>query len=312
MPGGAPGPAVPEQAPPAPPPVPRADIYDPLANGEELIAKALERARLRDTHVLIEWGGNWCGWCHKLHHEFNQNELIQPLVAEEFELVLIDAGENQELLKKYGGEDADFAYPHLTVLNADGKVLTNQETGSLEIGPRHDPEKVAAFLKKWSPEQKDAETLLQAALSQAKAENKSVLLHVGDPYCGWCVRLSRFLHGHQEQFAKDYVLLHVDTQRMLHGQAVADRFQPKAGNIGHPWMAILAADGTTRSSSIDAAGENIGCPSSPEEIEHFLTMLRSTRQQLTDQELDQFSLELNQERERREQKRLDQLVAPKN
>lgn len=39
----------------------------------------------------------------------------------------------------------------IVVLDADGKRLTTQDTGKLEEGDRHDPNKVLAFLNQWAP-----------------------------------------------------------------------------------------------------------------------------------------------------------------
>src|SRR5690606_4036389 len=62
----------------------REPIYDPEADGEALIAAALERAKAEHKHVLIEWGGNWCGWCFKLHDVFTTDEQVRPIVQEEY------------------------------------------------------------------------------------------------------------------------------------------------------------------------------------------------------------------------------------
>lgn len=128
---------------------PRPPIYDEQLAGAPAIAAALTRARAGGKHVLIEWGGNWCSWCYKLHDVFHNDPIVQPLVTEHYELLLLDEKLNRQLMEEYGGKETQFGFPHLTVLDAQGKVLTNQETGSLETGDHHDPEKVAAFLKQW-------------------------------------------------------------------------------------------------------------------------------------------------------------------
>lgn len=268
----------------------RAPIYIEAANGSELIAAALQRAQRDHKHVLIEWGGNWCGWCYKLHDVFHQDSTVQPLVHEEFELVLIDQGKNKELMLQYAGEAGVSGFPHLTVLDAAGAVLTNQETGSLEVGPQHDPQKVSAFLQKWMPAKQDAEQLLTAALAAAGSEQKSVLVRVGSPYCGWCNVLSTFMQEHQSVFATDYVDLKIDTMRMTNGAQVADRLQP-GGADGIPWMVILDSTGKTVATSIGPEG-NIGYPYQPQEIAHFLTMLKSTRKRLTDADLEAIAADL--------------------
>ncbi len=46
----------------------------------------------------------------------------------------MDSGPNKTLMLEYGGKDRQYSFPHLTVLDEQGKVLTNQERGSLEEG----------------------------------------------------------------------------------------------------------------------------------------------------------------------------------
>jgi len=129
----------------------REPIYDPQADAPALIAAAVKRARHDHKHVLIEWGGNWCGWCYKLHDVFKQDEKVSPIVYQEFELVLIDSNSNTELMHRYGGKERQYSFPHLTVLDDNGMVLTNQNTEPLEEGSGHSREKVAEFLSTWSP-----------------------------------------------------------------------------------------------------------------------------------------------------------------
>ena len=42
------------------------------------------------------------------------------------------------------------ASPVIVVLNSDGKQLTTQDSGKLEEGDHHSPEKVLTFLEQWS------------------------------------------------------------------------------------------------------------------------------------------------------------------
>jgi len=145
------------------------------------------------------------------------------------------------------------------------------------------PAKVADFLKKWRPEVQNAETLLSASLAQAKAEDKKVLIQVGTPYCGWCRVLSRFVDANKEIFAKDYVHLKIDTQRMLHGKEITERYRP-SDKLGVPWMVILDDTGKSLINSLGPQG-NTGYPSEPSEIDHFLTMLTTTRNKITNSDL---------------------------
>jgi hypothetical protein len=48
------------------------------------------------------------------------------------------------------GGPTRFGLPSIVILDAAGKELTTQDTGELGEGEHHSPEKVMAFLKKWS------------------------------------------------------------------------------------------------------------------------------------------------------------------
>lgn len=279
----------------------REPIYDVEADGKELIAAAVKRAKAEGKRVLIEWGGNWCGWCYKLHDVFKRDELVSPIVFQEYELVLVDSTSNRELMESYGGKDTRYAFPHLTILDASGKVLTNQETSSLEIGPKHDPQAVAEFLNKWRPEPINAEDALAAALHLASEQDKRVLLHAGTPYCGWCKVLSAFLTEHETLLSKDFIDLKIDTMRMQHGKEVAARFLPH-GSTGVPWMAILDASGKVLATSVGPQG-NVGFPLRPAEIDHFVSMLSGTKQRLQQEDLQRLRSDLDAYRVEYEERR---------
>ena len=58
---------------PAPGAAKRASIYDKAADANVQVARAGERAKHGDKRILLMFGGDWCGWCHKLHDLFKTN-----------------------------------------------------------------------------------------------------------------------------------------------------------------------------------------------------------------------------------------------
>lgn len=282
-----------------------AKIYDTETPGNELIATALRQAKRDHKRVLVEWGYNSCIWCIRLHDTFTRNSVVKPLIREEYVLVLVDSHKNQDLLHFYGGKDRSFSYPHLTILDDEGQVLVNQNTEPLEKGKGHDAEVVADFLMKWMLPKIDAEEAISKGLQQAATEQKRVLLRVGDPYCGWCTVLAQFLLDHADLMSQDYVDVKVDTTRMTNGKEVAARYQPSKDFPGAPWIVILDPSGKTLATSIAPEG-NIGYPYQPSEIDHFISMLRSTRQKLTDADLDKLHANLTAYRTERESKKQKQ------
>jgi thioredoxin-related protein len=130
-------------------------IYDESADGSKQIADALALANKDGRRVLLQFGANWCPWCHKLHALFDSDKDIAALLKRDYVVVLIDVnkGHNSATDEKYG-KPTKLGLPVLVVLDADGKQLTTKDSGELEEGNHHSPEKVLAFLKKWSPQTK--------------------------------------------------------------------------------------------------------------------------------------------------------------
>jgi hypothetical protein len=58
-----------------------------------------------------------------------------------------EENKNEKVLSRYPKIEG---YPHIFVLEKNGKLLHSQDTGLLESGDHHDHDKVLAFLKKWA------------------------------------------------------------------------------------------------------------------------------------------------------------------
>jgi thiol-disulfide isomerase/thioredoxin len=274
----------------------RPDLYDTKTDGKVLVDKALAKAAKLDKRVLLVWGGNWCGWCHKLHEHFAKERETGKLLFNEYEVAWIDVGDaktkrNEDLLAGY--VEKLQGVPYLTVLDSAGKVLTNQETGALEEGDHHDAAKVKAFLEKWRVPPKDADTVFADALAKAKAESKLVFFHVSAPWCGYCHKLEEF--AAKPEIAKilgaDFVMLKIDNERMTHGADVEKRLRTEKSS-GIPWIAFLDADGKKLATG-DGPKGNIGCPWEPQEIAWFMGMLRKVRNRMTEEQLVELEAALN-------------------
>src|SRR6185436_241575 len=113
--------------------------------GSAQISHALALAKKEHKNVLLQFGANWCGWCHKLHELFASDKAIAAEIKKSFEVVLIDVnkGHNQSIDTKYGNPTR-FGLPVIVILGADGEQLTTKNTEELEEGDHHSPTKVAA------------------------------------------------------------------------------------------------------------------------------------------------------------------------
>jgi thiol-disulfide isomerase/thioredoxin len=273
----------------------REPIYDPNADAAAQISDAIVKAKRDNKHILVVYGGNWCGWCYKLHDCFNQNFEIRKLLSYEYELVMVDIRTNENLPKRFNAKPD--GYPYLTVLDTEGKVLINQSTGPLEEGRAHVPEKVYAFLNKFKPKPLNAEQVYEQALALAKKENKRVFLHLGAPWCGWCHRLDDFLAEPEiaKIMAQDYILAKIDLDRMTGAKAIDERIRKKARGI--PWHAFLDAEGRILITSVGPKG-NIGHPLRPAEITYFIHMIKETSRNITPGQISTIEKALNQQQKK--------------
>jgi thioredoxin-related protein len=291
---------------PAPGAAKRASIYDKGADANDQVARAGERAKHGDKRILLMFGGDWCGWCHKLHDLFKTNREVAQVLSNEYELVTIDleSPNATPLLKTC--KDAlsqdelrrGVGYPFLAVLDASVKVVTAQRTDVLEEADHHDPKLVTAFLEKWKVPPKDAKRVLDQALSRASSDDKRVFLSFGAPWCGWCHRLHDWMA--QPEIAavldRDFVIAQIDIDRMTGGKEVQARYQPKSSG-GIPWFAILDAQGKPLATS-DGPSGNIGYPGEPEGIDHFLKMVKGQGRHVDASQLGQIRKSLEEAAER--------------
>ncbi|MFO0956579.1 MAG: thioredoxin family protein [Isosphaeraceae bacterium] len=271
----------------------KAAIYDEKADAKQLIAKAVMKANRDNSRVLVMFGGNWCGWCHKLHGTLKSDAKLAKTMLDEYQLVMVDtaAPNAKEVMADYK-VDPRAGVPYLVVLDGNGKVLCNQETSSLEEGDHHDPAKVLAFLEKNRAEPADAKKAYEAALSQAASQDKLVFLHFGAPWCGWCHHLENFLARDDMAaiFDRQFVDRKIDVDRMTGGKEMAEKF--KADRKGIPWFAFLDRDGKVVADSDGPDGQNIGYPAEPKEIDHFIAMLKKAATKLTPEQIAKIEAEL--------------------
>lgn len=268
-------------------------IYSETANANSDIAAALVRAKRNNTRVLLQWGANWCGWCKWFHASCKTDSSLARELRYEYEVVLIDVGQfdkHQDLTAKYGVDLNKNGVPFLTVLAADGSVVTNQESSSLEkpadANPKgHDVAKVLAFFKANQAPALNANEVLAAAVASAKSQDKLVFLHFGAPWCGWCHRLEDWMAKPEIAaiFAKAFVDVKIDTDRMSNGEEVL-KTHSQGKNGGIPWCEILDGQGTALVNS-NASSGNIGFPAQPEEIAWFVQMLTKSNARISAEDI---------------------------
>ncbi len=124
--------------------------FDPKRDAAKDIQNAVALAEKTGKRILLDVGGEWCSWCHKLDKFFEDNKDVADFLHKKYIVVKVNfspENKNEKVLSKYPQISG---YPHLFVLEKNGKLLHSQDTGLLESGDHHDRDKVFAFLKKWA------------------------------------------------------------------------------------------------------------------------------------------------------------------
>ena len=121
----------------------------------------------------------------------------------------------------------------------------------------------------------DGTALIAAALTQARAEHKHVLLDLGANWCVWCHRLHHTLHTDAavaRALNDDYVLVLVDVNHRdgnKRNDAVNDRYG-KPMDQGLPVLVVLDADGRQLTTQETGALEDGKSAHDPAKVMAFL------------------------------------------
>ncbi len=166
------------------------------------------------------------------------------------------------------------------VVNGAGEKIDNQT-----FDTRREDLKAAfeKFLIKNLPAKRDARKLYESALAKAAKEGKNVFVKIGGPRCSPCLKMGAWLHEQHSIFEKDYVMFSFHPSRCEGGKKLATELCNNYGGV--PWYTIRDKDGKEIINSEGPLG-NIGFPTGKDEsIEHFITMLKESRKNLTDEDL---------------------------
>jgi thiol-disulfide isomerase/thioredoxin len=127
-------------------------LYDPLLDGMKQIKEAVSSAKASGKHVLIQYGGNWCGWCIKFDGFSKADPEISKLITDNYISVKLNySPENKnDAANVYLGNPTRFGFPVFIILDGSGKVLHIQDSGLLEEGEGYSKKKVTGFLGNWT------------------------------------------------------------------------------------------------------------------------------------------------------------------
>ncbi|MEE8398318.1 MAG: thioredoxin family protein [Desulfobacterales bacterium] len=126
--------------------------YDPKRDAATDIEEAILEARRTHRRVLVEVGGEWCIWCHILDRFFDDNRALLEYRVKHFVMVKVNYSPENKNMKVLSRYPKIPGYPHIFVLDGEGKLLHSQPTERLESGKGYSVERVSDFLRRWAAE----------------------------------------------------------------------------------------------------------------------------------------------------------------
>ena len=129
-------------------------LYNPTADAAKDIAAAVKKAAAENKFVLIQAGGNWCGWCIEFARFSKADKKIDSIINDSFvwyHLNWSKENKNDALFAQYGYPQR-FGFPVFIILNGKGERIHTQSSEYLEDGKKsYDQQKVVGFLSNWTP-----------------------------------------------------------------------------------------------------------------------------------------------------------------
>lgn len=127
-------------------------LYDPNANAEQQIGKAIIQAKKEHKNVFLQVGGNWCIWCTRFHNFVAENDTLKNLLDKNYITLHVNyspENKNDKVLAGLGFPQR-FGFPVFVVLDENGNRIHTQNSSYLEEEKGYNMKKVAAFFDQWS------------------------------------------------------------------------------------------------------------------------------------------------------------------
>jgi len=137
-----------------------------------------------------------------------------------------------------------------------------------------------------------ADQILKEARAEAAKENKKVFVIFHASWCGWCHKMDSAMNDPacKKFFDDNFVVQHLVVMESkgkehLQNPGALELMKQYAGEqSGIPFWLIFNSEGKlladskirTAGASLDAPGENSGCPASEKEVANFIKVLQQT------------------------------------
>lgn len=124
--------------------------YDPERNAFKDFEMALNDAKQNHQLVLIELGGDWCKFCHRLDKFLKKNPKTKQHLLEVFVIIKINVSE-ENWNEEFRSHLPEFnVYPQFFITDREGHVIGAQNVFDLEVNSSYSKVLFKRFIKHWS------------------------------------------------------------------------------------------------------------------------------------------------------------------
>lgn len=121
------------------------DQRDPFADAKA----AIKLAKSTQRNVLIEIGGNWCGWCKKMDAFLEEHPEVYHQLHDKFVLLKINVSDSNENEAFMSALPPVLGYPHMYVSTASGKMILSKDTAELLQDGQYSVKHWLEFIDTW-------------------------------------------------------------------------------------------------------------------------------------------------------------------
>lgn len=130
--------------------------FDPQRDAAKDLVTARELARSTGRHVLVDVGGEWCGWCRRFDQLVATQPQIKALIESRYVWLKVNCSRDNKNAAVLSQWPRIHGYPFFLVLDGSGKLMHAQSVQGLETeseneaDENYDAAKIMAFLKRYA------------------------------------------------------------------------------------------------------------------------------------------------------------------
>ena len=125
-------------------------LYDPSRDPARDLSAAVAEAKQDQKRILLEVGGNWCGWCREFARFASTDAAVHDALQSAFVVVPVNVSPENPNTRFLSAYPEIPGYPYLFVLDESGTLLASADSDDFLEGETYDPARFLAFLRKWA------------------------------------------------------------------------------------------------------------------------------------------------------------------